>query len=284
MKYKGEPMEGKVKIGVLVSGGGSNLQAILDGCGSGMIEGDVVFVGADNPDAGGLLRAEKHGIPTFVVDYADIIQSFLEDPLQLRLPHDFQEQAIRSKLQGIPGNQDEMHLSSFLKTRAVAEAQLLENIEQFSFDLLVLAGFMRALTPYFIDKVNTRPAEPRIMNIHPALLPAFPGVDGYGDTFRYGCKVAGCTVHFIDYGEDSGPIIAQSAFEIEETDTLESIRAKGLKREWALYPTCIQQFAKGRLKTEQAVFTLKNGKQTSRTIVRILSGDDTDPTARVFSA
>ena len=275
-------MGGKVKIGVLISGGGSNLQAILDGCGNGMIEGEVVFVGADNANAGGLLRAKKHGIPTFVVDYADIIQSFLDDPLQSRIPHDFQEQAVRSKLQGIPANQDEMHRSFFLKTRAIAESQLLENIKQYSFDLLALAGFMRALTPYFIDKVNTRPTAPRIMNIHPALLPAFPGVDGYGDTFRYGCKVAGCTVHFIDYGEDSGPIIAQSAFEIEETDDLESIRAKGLKREWALYPACIQHFAQGRLKTEQAVFTMKNGKQTSRTIVRILPaspGDTTDPTA-----
>ena len=81
------------------------------------------------------------------------------------------------------------------------------------------------------------------MNIHPALLPAFPGTDGYGDTFRYGCKVGGCTVHFIDYGEDSGPIIGQRAFQIEDDDTIETIRKKGLELEWQLYPECIQKFA-----------------------------------------
>ncbi|MFO7989326.1 MAG: formyltransferase family protein, partial [Desulfotignum sp.] len=82
----------------------------------------------------------------------------------------------------------------------------------------------------------------RIMNIHPALLPAFPGTDGYGDTFRYGCKIGGCTVHFIDYGEDTGPIIGQKAFEIEDTDTLEDVKRKGLEKEWELYPECIKKF------------------------------------------
>jgi phosphoribosylglycinamide formyltransferase-1 len=112
-------------------------------------------------------------------------------------------------------------------------------------DLLVLAGFMRNLTPYFIDRFNTDPDNPRIMNIHPAILPSFPGVDGYGDTFRYGCKVGGCTVHFIDYGEDSGPIIGQRAFPILETDTLDDVKRKGLEQEWQLYPQCIQDFARG---------------------------------------
>jgi phosphoribosylglycinamide formyltransferase-1 len=116
------------------------------------------------------------------------------------------------------------------------------------FDLLILAGFMRNLTPYFIDRVNTDPARPRIMNIHPALLPAFPGTDGYGDTFRYGCKVGGCTVHFIDYGEDSGPIIGQRAFPILPGDDLEAVRRKGLAEEWQLYPACIQLFAEDRLR------------------------------------
>lgn len=109
-------------------------------------------------------------------------------------------------------------------------------------DLLVLAGFMRVLTPYFIDRINDT-GKYRIMNIHPALLPAFPGTDGYGDTFRYGCKVGGCTVHFIDYGEDTGPIIGQKAFDIADDDTLDDIKKKGLQKEWELYPQCIQKFA-----------------------------------------
>jgi phosphoribosylglycinamide formyltransferase-1 len=108
------------------------------------------------------------------------------------------------------------------------------------------------------------------MNIHPALLPAFPGVDGYGDTFRYGSKVGGCTVHFIDYGEDTGPIIGQRAFAITPDDTLDSIRQKGLKLEWELYPECIQMFADGRLKTVRKIFTLANGQKIRRTIVEIL--------------
>jgi phosphoribosylglycinamide formyltransferase-1 len=107
------------------------------------------------------------------------------------------------------------------------------------------------------------------MNIHPALLPAFPGVDGYGDTFRYGCKVGGCTVHFIDYGEDTGPIIGQRAFDIAEADTLESIREKGLKFEWQLYPECIQLYAQGRLKMGKMTYTHGSGRKSERFIVRI---------------
>ena len=117
---------------------------------------------------------------------------------------------------------------------------------------------MRNLTPYFIDRINPDRANPRIMNIHPALLPSFPGVDGYGDTFRYGCKVGGCTVHFVDYGEDSGPIIGQRAFQITGDDTLESIKEKGLKLEWELYPECVDLFARGRLKTVRMSYDLKN--------------------------
>ncbi len=107
------------------------------------------------------------------------------------------------------------------------------------------------------------------MNIHPALLPSFPGVDGYGDTFRYGCKVGGCTVHFIDYGEDTGPIIGQRAFPIEPDDTLDSIRKKGLALEWQLYPHCIQLFAQGRIKVVERSFELGKGRQVRRRIVEI---------------
>jgi phosphoribosylglycinamide formyltransferase-1 len=142
-------------------------------------------------------------------------------------------------------------------------------MKPYPFDLLVLAGFMRNLTPYFIDRVNSDRRRPRIMNIHPALLPAFAGVDGYGDTFRYGCKVAGCTVHFVDYGEDTGPIIGQRAFPIQPDDTIETIRKKGLKLEWELYPECIQLFAEGRIQTVAAKYLLASGKTLERMVVKI---------------
>jgi len=264
-------MGNKIRIGALVSGGGSNLQAIVDACEAGKIDGKVVFVGADNPDAYGLERGKKHGIPTLVVDYGSIIKQYKKDPTQLVLPNDFDWKDIAAKQSIVISDANDQKIKSFLITRAIAEAELLENMKPYPFDLLVLAGFMRNLTPYFIDRVNIVPDEPRIMNIHPALLPSFPGVDGYGDTFRYGCKVGGCTVHFIDYGEDSGPIIGQRAFQFQEDDSLDGIREKGLQLEWQIYPECIQLFAKGLLKIVKATYTLKNGKKTERTVVRVRS-------------
>lgn len=146
---------------------------------------------------------------------------------------------------------------------------MLEKMAGRPFDLLALAGFMRTLTPYFIDRVNTDREKPRIMNIHPALLPAFPGVDGYGDTFRYGCKVGGCTVHFIDYGEDTGPIIGQKAFEILPGETLDEVREKGLRLEWELYPECVRLFAEGRLKIVKSQHATESGKTKKRSVVKI---------------
>ena len=137
---------------------------------------------------------------------------------------------MRAKARLFPPGTDTRKVDAFLETRAAAEAELLGAMQPCDFDLLILAGFMRNLTPYFIDRINTDADRPRIMNIHPALLPAFPGTDGYGDTYRYGCKLGGCTVHFIDYGEDSGPIIGQRAFEILPGDSLDDIKSK---RPWA---------------------------------------------------
>lgn len=263
-------MANMIRIGALISGGGSNLQAIIDSCDKAEINGELTFIGSDNPEAFGLKRAVKLGIPSFVVDYASIIRTFKKDPSLIRLPQDFDFGEIVAKQSLIKSSDDIEKVKSFISTRVAAEAMLLEEIKPYPFDLLVLAGFMRNLTPYFIDRVNLDRAHPRIMNIHPALLPAFPGVDGYGDTFRYGCKVAGCTVHFIDYGEDSGPIIGQRAFPISSEDTLDSIRKKGLELEWKLYPECIQMFAEGRLKTVKKTFTLPGGKEVQRTVVQIL--------------
>ena len=262
-------MKKNIRIGALISGGGTNLQAIIDSCESGRIDGKIVFVGSDNPEAGGLERGVKHKIHTFVVNYKSIIQNYKKEPEQVVLPDDFDLDDILAKQSIFPDNISAEKVRSFLITRAVAEAKLLDEMKSHQIDLLVLAGFMRNLTPYFIDRINTDPVVQRIMNIHPALLPSFPGVDGYGDTFRYGCKVGGCTVHFVDYGEDSGPIIGQKAFQINEDDTLDSIKEKGLKLEWKLYPECIQLFAQGRLKTVKMSYKLKNGKIYQGSVVKI---------------
>jgi phosphoribosylglycinamide formyltransferase-1 len=258
------------RIGVLISGGGSNLQAIIDSCEKGIIDGQIVFVGSDVSDAAGLKRARTNRIPTFVVDYKSIIQNYKNTPSRKMVPRDFNLQEAASKQSFFKPDTEFKFLKFFLESRAVAEADLLDRMKPYPYDLLVLAGFMRNLTPYFIDRVNTNRSLPRIMNIHPALLPAFPGIDGYGDTFRYGCKVGGCTVHFVDYGEDTGPIIGQRAFEINEDDTIETVRQKGLKLEWELYPECIQLYAQGRLKTVKMSFAAGGGKSSDRTVVRVV--------------
>ena len=263
-------MDKKIRIGAFISGGGSNLQAIIDSCDNGRISGELAFVGSDNPKAYGLERAAEFEIPSFVVDYPSIIREFKEDPSKVSLPADFDLDELLAKQSLVHGAGNVDSINFFLTTRAIAEARLLQQMEPYPFDLLVLAGFMRNLTPYFIDRVNLDRNNPCIMNIHPALLPAFPGVDGYGDTFRYGCKVGGCTVHFIDYGEDTGSIICQRAFAISEGDTIDSIREKGLELEWELYTDCIQMYAQGRLKPVKRTFALENGKKYQRTIVEVL--------------
>lgn len=263
-------MAKKIRVGSLISGGGTNLQAIIDASLQGAIDADIVFVGADNPDARGLERARTHGIPAFVVDYGAVIRSFQKPGGTPRLPEDFRLEEIRAKQSLFGKAADPERVDAFLTTRACAEALLLAEMRPYACDLLVLAGFMRNLTPYFIDRINTDRSKPRIMNIHPAILPAFPGTDGYGDTFRYGCKVGGCTVHFVDYGEDSGPIIGQRSFPIYEDDTIDSIRKRGLELEWQLYPECIQLFAHERLRTERMVHQLPGGRSCERTVVKIL--------------
>jgi phosphoribosylglycinamide formyltransferase-1 len=254
-----------IRIGALISGGGSNLQAILDACRTGAIPGKMVFVGSDNKDAYGLKRAQAAAVPVFTVDYREKFRAFQEAPDRFSPPADFDLAAVLQKEALTGPDADELRRRAYFIPRAAAEAALLEEMASYPFDLLVLAGFMRNLTPYFIDRVNPDPNSPRIMNIHPALLPAFPGTDGYGDTFRYGCKVGGCTVHFIDYGEDTGPIIAQRAVSITPEDTLESFRKKGLAAEWAVYPECIRMFAENRLVVDPV-----STDSTGRRVVRIL--------------
>ena len=127
--------------------------------------------------------------------------------------------------------------------RADFEEELLKNLE--GVDLVVLAGFMRILSPNFVRKY-----EGRLMNIHPSLLPAFPGAHAHRDVLAYGVKVSGCTVHFVDEGTDSGPIILQAAVEVKDGDTEESLSARILEQEHIIYPKAIKLFVEGKLKID----------------------------------
>lgn len=130
-------------------------------------------------------------------------------------------------------------------SREEHEKKIIEILKKHKVDLVVLAGYMRIISQYFINQYKNR-----IINIHPALLPAFPGIDGYGDTFKYGCKVGGCTIHFIDSGVDTGPIIIQKINPIKENDTLNSFKNRGLKIEYQALPEAIGLFCSGKLKIE----------------------------------
>ena len=160
--WRGSHLNRKIQIGALISGGGSNLQAIIDACSNGRINGKIVFVGSDNPAAGGLARAQQNNIDTFVVDYRSIIRAFKKDPREKALPGDFDLEEIAAKQTFFPSRADAQKMRSFLMIRAMAEAKLLEAIGSHGFDLLVLAGFMRNLTPYFIDRVNIDHQKPNI--------------------------------------------------------------------------------------------------------------------------
>lgn len=127
--------------------------------------------------------------------------------------------------------------------RADFEAEILKNLGEI--DLVVLAGFMRILSPDFVKKFAGR-----LMNIHPSLLPAFPGAHAHRDVLAYGVKISGCTVHFVDEGTDSGPIILQAAVEVKDDDTEETLAARVLEQEHIIYPKAIKLFVEGKLKID----------------------------------
>jgi phosphoribosylglycinamide formyltransferase-1 len=131
------------------------------------------------------------------------------------------------------------------KEREDHEEEIIKVLKEYDVELVVLAGYMRLLTPYIIDAYRNR-----IINIHPALLPSFPGTDGYGDAWQYGVKVSGCTVHFIDEGCDTGPIILQGVNKVKEEDTLESFRKRGLKIEHEVFPKAIKLYCEGKLRID----------------------------------
>ena len=194
-------MARQVPIGVLLSGGGTNLQAIIDAIEAGKLDAKIEVVVSNKPDAHGLARARKHGIPTEIVNHKNVSTREAYDEAVIAL----------------------------LRTRAV--------------ELVVLAGFMRLLSPVFIKAYSNR-----IMNIHPALLPSFPGLHVQQRAVEHGARFSGCTVHFVNEECDEGPIIMQAVVPVFPDDTGEALAARILEQEHRIYPRAIQLYAEGRLK------------------------------------
>jgi len=187
-----------MNMGVLISGSGSNLQAIIDAIEAGMLDARIALVVSSRADAYGLIRAEQASIPTLALTKADY-----EDPL-----------AADERI-----------------SKALQDAQV---------DYVVMAGYMRkALSPLLDAFPN------RIVNLHPALLPSFPGAHGISDAFAYGVKLTGVTVHFANDEYDKGAIIAQKPVFVAEDDTLESLEEKIHAVEHKLYPQVLQLIAQG---------------------------------------
>jgi phosphoribosylglycinamide formyltransferase-1 len=197
----------RIRIGVLASGGGTNLQAIIDACERGEIDGDVVVVISNVPEAYALERARTHRIPAFAFPHSGV-------------------------------------------TREEHEKDIIDCLVQHQVDLVVLAGYLRMMTPLFINKYAGK-----IMNTHPALLPSFGGKDMHGlkvhqAVIDYGCKVSGCTIHFVTVEIDGGQIILQKSVPVLEDDTPETLQERILKEEHKLFPRAIELFAQGKLKIE----------------------------------
>jgi phosphoribosylglycinamide formyltransferase-1 len=190
-------------MAVLVSGSGSNLQAIIEAVEAGRITGEIDLVVSNRPDAYGLVRAQKHGIRTLVIEH----RSFA--------------------------------------ARRDFDYELARVLEEAGVELVVLAGFMRVLGAEFLSRFPDR-----VINIHPALLPAFPGTHGQGDAFDYGVKLAGCTVHFVDEKVDHGPIIIQAAVPVLDSDDRDALAARILKCEHRIFPRALALYCAGRLKIE----------------------------------
>jgi len=186
------------RLAVLLSGRGSNFEALAEGCARGEIPGNVCLVISDNPAAEGLRRAEKRGIPTKVVDKAG------------------------------------------WSNRVEREAVLHSFLEEARIDLVCLAGFMRVLSPAFVGRWRLR-----ILNVHPSLLPAFPGLEAQAQAVAYGVRVAGATVHFVDEGTDTGPIVAQTAVPVLPADDEHSLAARLLLAEHALYVASVRRVLEG---------------------------------------
>ena len=194
-----------LRLGVLVSGRGSNLQAIIDEIEAGTVEAEIAVVISNKHGVPALARAERHGLTTVFLDPKSVTGT--PDP------------------------------------RRAYDRKLLETLQHHRVRLVILAGYMKIVTPVLIDSY-----ESRIMNIHPSLLPSFPGLHAQQQALAHGVKVAGCTVHFVTEGMDTGPIILQRAVSVKEGDTAETLSERILKEEHGLLPRAIQLFAEGRLR------------------------------------
>lgn len=190
-------------IGVLVSGNGSNLQAIIDAIKSGEIKAAIKVVISDKEDAFALERAKKAGIKSVYIN-----------------PKNYPDK-----------NTFELEIVKVLKENEI--------------DLVCLAGYMRIISEVLLSSYSRR-----IMNIHPALLPSFPGLHGQKQALEHGAKITGATVHFVDAGCDTGPIIIQASVPVFENDTEETLSARILEQEHIIYPKAIKLFVEGKLKIE----------------------------------
>jgi len=188
------------RVGLLISGRGSNMVAVVEAMRAGRVAADPAVVVSNVPDAAGLQRAAAWGIPTAVVDHRTI------------------------------------------KPRAEHERRVVELLEQHRVDLVCLAGYMRLLTPYMVRRFPQR-----ILNIHPSLLPAFPGLHAQRQALEYGVKATGCTVHFVDEQCDHGPIVLQATVPVHDDDDDETLAARILEQEHRIYPEAVRLFFEGRV-------------------------------------
>lgn len=219
----------KTSIAVLISGGGTNLQAIIDDVKSGKLTVDIKVVVSNNADAYGLERAKTAGIPTEVFSFKDFQNNAMPIGRQAGIG---QEKII---------GQNEAELKGIIRQKYCVSLALL--LKRYDIDLVVLAGWMLVLKDEFLKEFPMK-----VINLHPALIPAFPGTHGIEQAFNYGSKVTGVTVHFVpDEGVDTGPIILQEAVAIEEIDTLESLETKIHAVEHRLLPDAIRLFSEGKL-------------------------------------
>lgn len=191
------------RLGVLVSGSGTNLQAIIDRIESGEISAEIVCVISNKADAYALTRASRHGIPVIV------------------------------------------HENASFSERRSYDAATVEILRSHKVDLVILAGFMRVLTDVMVNAFPNA-----IMNIHPALLPSFQGLHAQQQALDYGVRFSGCTVHFVDCGTDTGPIILQSVVPVEQDDTEEILSARIQKAEHQTFSAAIKLFVDGKIRVD----------------------------------
>jgi phosphoribosylglycinamide formyltransferase-1 len=191
------------RIGVLLSGRGSNFEALADSVSAGRIPGaEIAVVLSNKPDAKGLERAKARGIPTRLIPSKGL-------------------------------------------EREAYDRQVAAVLQEYKVDLICLAGYMRLLSPYF---VVTFPQ--RILNIHPSLLPSFPGLESQRQALEYGVKFAGCTVHFVDENLDAGPIVLQSAVPVLDTDNEEMLSERILQEEHRIYSEAVKIVLEGKYRIE----------------------------------